>query len=198
MQSNRDFVDRVKGVTLLLGECLCSYDVSILFTSVPIDPALIIIKDLLEKDDTLWDRLALSGENIIELLLFCLFCLHNTYFSFQNKFYGQVEGAAMVSLVSLIVANLYMKHFEREAIWSASIPRYWLRLVIDTFVIQQQSHKQLFLDHINNIDPAIRFPVEGNQEIRSIPFLDTLVKPETDNFLSITVYCKTSQIDQYL
>ena len=83
IQSTRGFVNRVKGVTLLPGECLCSYNVSALFTSVLIDQALNIIKDLLEKDDTLWDRSVLSEQNIIELLGFCL---HNTHFSFQNKF----------------------------------------------------------------------------------------------------------------
>ena len=106
-------MNRVKGVTLLLAECLCSYDVSTLFTSVPIDPALNIIKDLLEKDETLWDRSVLSVQNITELLGFSL---HSTYFSFQNKFYEQVEGAAMGSLVSPIVANLYMEHFERSSL----------------------------------------------------------------------------------
>ena len=68
----------------------------------------------------------------------------------------------------------------------------------DTFVIQQQSRGQLFLDHINNINPAIKFTVEGNKENGSVPFLDTLVKPEADNFLSITVYCKPTHTDQYL
>ena len=119
IQSTRDFVKRVKGVTLLPGGCFCSYDVSALFTLVPIDPALHIIKDLLEKDDTLWDRSILSVQNIIELLGFCL---HNTYFSFQNKFYEQVEGTAMGSPVSPIVENLYMEHFERGALQSASTP----------------------------------------------------------------------------
>ena len=68
----------------------------------------------------------------------------------------------------------------------------------DTFVIQKQSNKQLFLDHTNNIDPAIRFTIEGNQENGSIPFLDTLVKPEADNSLSITVYHMPTHTDQYL
>ena len=94
-----------------LGECLTSYDVTSLFTSVPIDPALNIIKDLLEKDEKLNDRTVLSVQNTTELLWFCL---HNTYFSFQNKFYEQVEGAAMDSPISPIVANLYMEYFEKK------------------------------------------------------------------------------------
>ena len=120
VQSTRDFVNRLREVTLLPEECLCSHDVIALFTSVPIDPALNIIKDLLEQDDTLWNRTVLSVQNIIELLGFCL---HNIYLSFQNKFYEQVEGTAMGSLVNSIVANLYMKYFEREALCSASIPQ---------------------------------------------------------------------------
>ena len=48
-------------------------------------------------------------------------CIIHT-FSFQNKFYEQIEGVAMGSPVNPIVANLYMKHFEREAICSASNP----------------------------------------------------------------------------
>ena len=119
IQSTSDFVNRAKGVTLQLGECLTSYDVTSLLTSVPIDPALNIIRDLLEKDKKLNDRTVLSVQNIIELLGFCLY---NTYFSFQNKFYEQVEGVAMGSLVSPIVANLYMEHFERKAKRSASNP----------------------------------------------------------------------------
>ena len=48
-----DFVEQVKQLTLAPGECLSSYDVSALFTSVLVDSALRVIKDLLEKDPTL-------------------------------------------------------------------------------------------------------------------------------------------------
>ena len=81
----------------------------------------------------------------------------------------------MESLVSPIVANLYMEHFEGEVLRSASYPpRYWYRFVDDMWVIQQQAHKQLFLDHINSIDPNIKFTVKGNQENGAILFLDNL------------------------
>ena len=77
-------------------------------------------------------------------------------------------------------------------------PRNWLRFVDDTFVIHQQAHVQAFLDHINSIDPAIKFTVEGNQGNGPIPFLDTLVTPKAENSLSITVYHKPTHTDQYL
>ena len=83
VRSTKDFVERVSKVTLQPGECLCSYDVTALFTSVPVDPALNIIKGLLEQDTSVHQRMVLSVQHILELLGFCL---HNTYFSFQNQF----------------------------------------------------------------------------------------------------------------
>ena len=90
-----------------------------LFTSVSVDPTLNIIKDLLEKDHTLKERTVLAVSDIILLLEFCL---KNTYFSFQDQFYEQVEGAAMGSLVSPIVANLYMEYLEHKALSTAPHP----------------------------------------------------------------------------
>ena len=169
IQSISDFVNKAKGITLQLGECLTSYDVTALFTSIPIDPALKTIKDLLEKDEKLSDRTVFLVQRIIKLLRFCL---HNTYFSFQNKFYEQVEGTAMGSLVSPIVANLYMEYFRGKALESVSHPpRYWFRFVDDTWVIQQKTHKQAFLDHINSIDPAIKFTVKDTKKMGLSLFL---------------------------
>ena len=68
----------------------------------------------------------------------------------------------------------------------------------DTWVIQQQAHKQFFLDHINSIDPSIKFTVKGNQENGAISCLDTLVKAEADISLCIRVYWKPTHTDQYL
>ena len=60
IQSPKDFVDRVSKVTLLPGECISSYSVTALFPSVPVDPALKIIRELLEQDSTLHYRTVLS------------------------------------------------------------------------------------------------------------------------------------------
>ena len=102
INSTHDFVEQVKHIKLTPGECLSSYDVSSLFTSVPVDPALKVIRDLLEKDPTLKERTVLPVEEITLLLEFCL---KNTYFSFQGQFYKQVEDVAMGSPVSPFVAN---------------------------------------------------------------------------------------------
>ena len=68
----------------------------------------------------------------------------------------------------------------------------------DTLVIQKEVNKQNFLQHINSVDPAIQFTVEDIKEDGAIPFMDTIVKPETDGKLSITVYRKPTHTNQYL
>ena len=144
--------NQVKHITLTPGECLSSYDVSALFTSVPVDAALNIIKDLLEKDHILKERTVMAVSDIILLLEFCL---KNTYFSFQDQFYEQVEGAAMCSPVSPIVANLYMEYLKQNDLSTApNPPRFWCRFVDDTFVIHKEVNKQGFLQHINSVDPG--------------------------------------------
>ena len=119
IHSTQDFVKQANKVTLQSGECHSSYNVSSLFTSIPVDLALGISKGLLEEDNTLKERTVLPVKEIILLLEFCL---HNTYFSFQGKFYEQVEGAAMGSPVSPIVANLYMEYFEQKALSTVTHP----------------------------------------------------------------------------
>ena len=119
INSTHDFVEQVKDINLACGECLSSYDVSALFTSVPVDSALKVIKDLLEKDPTLKERTVLPVKDITLLLEFCL---KNTYFSFQGQFYEQVKGVDMGSPVSLSVANLYMEYFEQKAFSTAPPP----------------------------------------------------------------------------
>ena len=134
-----------------------------------------------------------------DIILLLEFCLKNTYFSFQGQFYEQVEGAAMGSPVSPIVANLYMEYLEQKSSKHCTQPpKFGGRYVDDTFVIHKEANKQSFLQHINSVDPAIRFTVEDNKEDGSIPFLDTIVKPEADGSLSITVYRKPTHTDQYL
>ena len=68
----------------------------------------------------------------------------------------------------------------------------------DTWVIEKQSSKQEFLEHINKVDPANKFTMEGTQGKGAIPFLDTLITLQADGSLSITVYQKPTQTDQYL
>ena len=118
------------------------------------------------------------------------------YFSFQDQFYEQVEGVSMGSLVSLIVANLYMEYFEQKALCIAPTPGFVRGMWMTHLSSTRKSINKT--SHNNSINPAIHFTVETNKEDGAIPFLDTIVKPEADGTLSITVYRKPTHMDQYL
>ena len=51
--NTRDFVQHIKGIKLQQDECIMSYDVKALFTSVPVVPAINTIRDKLTKDKDL-------------------------------------------------------------------------------------------------------------------------------------------------
>ena len=98
-------------------------DVSSLFTNVPIQEAVQVIKKKLKEDQSLPSRTSLTLERITELLEICL---NTTYLRFQGRFYEQQKGAAMGSPVSAIVANMYMEHFKEFALRTAlERPRVW-------------------------------------------------------------------------
>ena len=84
VQNNKEFIQQIEGIKLRSDEIIMSCDVKTLFTSMPIQPALKIIKKLLEDDQTLHQRTLMTVNNIICLLEFCL-C--STYFTFQDKYY---------------------------------------------------------------------------------------------------------------
>ena len=127
------------------------------------------------------------------------YCLTSTYFNIQGRFYQQQEGDAMECPLSPIVANLYMKQFENQAINTAPhTPLFWRRFVDDTFTILQSSHKSEFLQHLNSIDEHIQFTSEEAGDDGSIPFLDVLITPDKEGNLETTVYRKPTHMDLYL
>ena len=120
VHNTMDFVEQIKEVKLKKEESMASYDVTALFTSVPIPPVLKIIEEKLTKDKNLPQRTSMNTRHIIKLLEFCL---RSTYFVFQGQHFEQVEGAAMGSPLSPIVANIYMEHFETKALETAPHPQ---------------------------------------------------------------------------
>ena len=102
VQNTRDFVEQIKETRLKQGECIISYDVAALFTSVPIQPVLNIIKEKLTNDTTLHQRTSMTSDHITTLLEFCM---RSTSFVFQGQYYQQMEGAAMGSPLSPIVGQ---------------------------------------------------------------------------------------------
>ena len=99
-----------------------------------------------------------------------------------------MEGAAMGSPISPIVANLYMEDFDMRALNTApQPPLIWKRYVDDTCVIVKAAQQQFFLDHINSIGKNIQFTAEEPRPDGSIPFMDILLTPGVDGSITTSV-----------
>ena len=165
-QNNKDFLESIRNIKLQPDKCIMSYDVSALFTFIPIDPAIKIIQAHLEYDKDLSNRTSMRVNHIICLLEFCL---GNTYFSFQGRYYEQTEGAAMGSPISPLVANLFMEEIEVHAISTFTTPpTLWKRFVDDTFTIIKKN-RDSFLQHLNSIHPKINSPVKRSEKMDLCP-----------------------------
>ena len=68
VKNSRDFIQSVNEMVLEEDEVIVSFDVEALYTIIPIDRALLAIKDKLEDDDNWCERTTFSIIEIVELL----------------------------------------------------------------------------------------------------------------------------------
>ena len=88
---------------------MVSLDVVSLFTKVPTDETLAVVRDKLAADPLLEERTSIPTDNLKEMLTFCV---ETTYFGMGSDIYRQEEGLTMGSPLSPVLANIYMEYFE--------------------------------------------------------------------------------------
>ena len=101
--------------------------------------------------------------------------LNNCFFSFQGKFYQQLQGAAMGLSVSSVILNIYMEYFEEIALGPQSpIPTtWWNRYIDDIISIVKKEQVDTLFNHLNSLDSHIKFTIEVPGNDGSISILDT-------------------------
>ena len=195
LKNSADMVDTLSNCTLDEEDILVSFDVTALFTKVPVEKSVDVIHGRLENDTVLATRTNMTAAHVRDLLMLCL---RTTYFLYDGVIYVQVEGAAMGSPVSPIVANLFMEWFEENAIQTFMYEiTLWKRYVDDTIVALDDALLDDFTAHINSIHPSIKFTREEEVD-RSLPMLDARTTRDAAGRLSFTVYRKPTHTDQYL
>ena len=113
---------------------LDSLDVDALFTNIPLDETIdICLKKLFETPDTVVK--GISKNDFCDLLNLAT---KESFFTFNNKFYIQVDGVAMGSPLVPIMANIFLSHHEENWLNKCPIkfkPSFYRRYVDDIFVL---------------------------------------------------------------
>ena len=165
-------------------EVMCSFDVSSLFTNIPLDETIQICLDKLYAlpDPPTMPRSALKG--LLE------FATKNSHFIFDGDYYDQIDGVAMGSPLGPVLANIFMCHFEEKWVFnSKGRPSIWFRYVDDTFTLfDSKSNALQFLQYLNSCHVNIKFTIEF-EETNVIPFLVVLIKRHNHIF-STSIYRK--------
>ena len=177
MKNSSAFVERVNVIELEARDHHVSFDVTNLFSQVPVDEALKVLEERLSANDTLRVRTCIPVPRLTELIKICL---RATFFQFQDTFYEQLDRAAMGLLLSPMVANLYMEHLEETALQtSPDPPCLWLRYVDDTFVIWLHGQEKLdcFHEHLNTQHRNIKFTAE-HEKVNKLAFPGVQVTKE--------------------
>ncbi|XP_037528657.1 uncharacterized protein LOC119405905 [Rhipicephalus sanguineus] len=169
IENSSALVAKLKDVTLSEDDAMVSFDVTSLFTSVPVDLAVATCEEALKADSGLPGRTPFDIPELSELLQFCL---SNTYFSYDGKIYQQTHGTAMGASISVTTANLVMEALEGKVLATFTpAPKVFYRYVDDCFCILKKQDIQRFLDCLNAQNVNIQFTVE-HEDDNVLPFLD--------------------------
>ena len=92
-----------------------------------------------------------------------LFATSQTHFSFDSKFYNQIDGVAMGSPLALVLANILMGFY--ESMWlneyNLNKPTFYSRYLDDILAAFHKEQDSLnFLNFLNKRHPNIKFTIE--------------------------------------
>ena len=192
ISNTKTFVKQIRKMKVSLGYKIVSFDVTSLFTNVPMDKTIeIILKRVCEKKEIIT---TIPKREMKELLYLCT---KNVHFSFNNEIYMQNDGVAMGSPLGPVLANIFMVELERAIIPSLSDKiKLWKRYVDDTIAFVKTDEIKNVLSSLNSYYSNIQFTMEIEQN-NQIPFLDVLFIRNMETS-STTVYRKITSTDIYI
>ena len=144
---------------------------------------------------TLSERTQLDVPTIIQLLRFCP---TSTAFQYRRQQYKLLDGVAMGSPVSPIVADIFMEDLEDKtfATYDAT-PRVWYRFVDDVITVVKKHNTQGLLLHHNQQHGRIQFTMEVENS-GSLPFMDIRITRQPQGELTKEVYQKATHTNRYV
>ena len=154
----------------------------------------------LKADDTLSERS--GGMDVDTIIRLLKFCLTTTAFQYRGTHYEQLDGVAMGSPVSPVIADIFMedledKIFEMKISPDFGLPRLWSRFVDDVIAVIRKIDGQTLLNHLNRQHARIQFTMEA-EEGGSRPIMEVRFTRREDGTLIRQIYQKPTHTKRYI
>ena len=150
------------------------------YTNIPLQETIDIAINLIFNHNP---NLNINKKELKKLLLFAA---SQTHFTFNNKFYNQIDGVAIGSPLAPTLANIFMGFYESKWLneYTLNKPNFYLRYVDDILATFDNDQDLLiFLDFFNKRLPNIKFT-------REIAFLDVFILGINNQSLTLQTYHK--------
>jgi hypothetical protein len=169
-----------------------SFDVTSLFTNVPLIDTINLVCDHINKTDV---QFPITTAALKELLLRCTF---NVQFLFNGAFYHQTDGIAMGSSLGCILSDIFMGSLEGTLLKDTIDQTHFYRRYVDDIFIVVNNTEELnnALKVFNAAHPSIQFTSETESN-DCFHFLDIQLTRKTDGCLTRSVYRKSTWTGQY-
>lgn len=161
-----------------------SFDVTSLYTKLPIDKSIKAVEERLLSNDNWKKEKIFENLTVPDIILLLNECLNNTYFQYNDELYLQTEGCPMGSPISGTVADIFLQKLENHIISQNPKILFWKRYVDDVFAIIEGDINDAneIKDKLNSYDTQIQFTME-TEENNEIAFLDILIKRTLEGYI---------------
>lgn len=170
---------------------LVSFDVTSLFTNIPVQ---LVTDSISRRWNSIQQHTNITKDMFLQLLTFIF---QSTYFTYDNRFFKQIFGTPMGSVVSPIIAQYVMDDFLDVCLPRLPFKMPFIKKYVDDIICAvPENEVDSTLQVFNSIHQNIQFTVERETN-HAVPFLDTLVIRE-NGVLRTDWYSKPTASGRYI
>lgn len=186
-----EFASFINNFVLPTNYVIVSFDVKSLFTNIPVE----LVCDSIERR---WTDIQPHTEITLDRFLQLVnFVFNTTYFTYNDRYYQQIFGTPMGSVVSPIAAQYVMDDFLSGCLSKLPFTMPFIRKYVDDIICGiPEGTAQSTLEVFNSLHERIQFTIEEENNF-AVPFLDTLVIRE-DNVIKTDWYIKPTASGRYI
>lgn len=192
LRNTQELVEYMRSIRLDVDHRLVSLDVISLFTNIPQE----LVIDIIRKNWSEWDKIiGVPLEMLIELVRYCFRC---SYFVFSGNIYEQLDGSAMGNPASPILANIVINDAITEIIKTLPFTTPLMKIYVDDSIV---AVPEKFIDKVltcfNRYHDKIQFTMELEKN-NSISFLDVKLYRTDDGHIKSDWHIKPTHSGRIL